>query len=992
MKLSPFSRLSLVALAFLVNACAVQKSKKDISGFGLFYHNLTAKYNGYFNARELVDLSQETLTNQYRDNYTKILELYEYNGVDNPSAAAANLDIAIKKASTVINLHRPSHWVGDGYLLIGQAQYLKQDYETAEETFKYMVQNYNKLNEGIEKKKSGNRSARTKEQIQAQEEAKKEREEQKKDLEKVRKKKIKTREQENKEKAKARAQLIKDRKKGIKTTPSAKPAVNAPKPQSSTDSTRTAGTSAPISKKTSSSKKAKAETEEKTGVPQPPKGKHRPVLQDGQLWLAKTYIMRKNGIAAGILLNQLKSDPGLFEEIKPEIPVLQGYNHIRQEEYREAIPYLREALSSKDLPNKRKARIAFVLGQLYDLQHEEAMAYEAYDQVRNLSPSYEMEFFARLRGAQSAIASGKRDKAQLLDELKKLSRDEKNADYLTSIYHTISLVNISDGQRDLAKENLITGLGEGIDPIQKLESYYLLASMYNEEEDYLRAKKYYDSTLTVMSPKDLRRAEVSRYSESLTDIAKHIGIIETQDSLLYISTLDEKEQKQWARKMLKEREKNANVKVASTPGLGFDKTAFDRSDVTATTVQGTGKSSFFAYDDKQLKKGIKDFERAWGNRKLQDNWRIGQKIAGNLLAADQPPATETEEITAGEDLTSILKDIPNTPELKELAHEKIRSSTYALGVLYREKLEYHAKAIAVLEGLLTRYPKCNLEQDALYQLYLSCLQNGDQVKANQYLERLKQEYPGSKYTQSLADPNWMAGNQGKAEQLRKYYDETYKMFNEGQCNGAMDRIQQVDSLFKENPFRAKFALVQVLCTGRSQGRDAYINALKDFIARYPQSEERDRAKDMLRYILGDEKAFEVADLQKSQFNPNAFEFLEDELHYVIAVVYDKKESTLSNIKISISDFNQKYFQNDDLRISNIFLDQEATIPIIMIRKFDSATQALRYFNSVKSNQNQFISDQIRHEVYPISQSNYRKLYATKDMESYKEFFNSNYKK
>ena len=113
--------------------------------------------------------------------------------------------------------------------------------------------------------------------------------------------------------------------------------------------------------------------------------------------------------------------------------------------------------------------------------------------------------------------------------------------------------------------------------------------------------------------------------------------------------------------------------------------------------------------------------------------------------------------------------------------------------------------------------------------------------------------------------------------------------------------------------------------------------------------------------------------------------------FLIAVVYDKKESTLSNIKISISDFNQKYFQNDDLRISNIFLDQEATIPIIMIRKFDSAAQALRYFNSVKSNKNQFISDQIRHEVYPISQSNYRKLYATKDVESYKEFFNINYK-
>ncbi|MDZ4708769.1 MAG: tetratricopeptide repeat protein [Saprospiraceae bacterium] len=1001
MKLKAYARISSILLTLLVCGCSVQKSKKDVSKFGLFYHNLTSKYNGYFNANELLTLSQESLTNQYRDNYNKILELYEYNAVENPSVAAANLDIAIKKASTLINLHRPSHWVGDSYLLIGKAQYLKQDYETAEETFKFMVQNYSKLNLSPDSKKSSSRSARpvkTKEEIKQQEEVKKEvakeKESLKKDNEKARKVKIKTREQENKDKAKARKQQIKDRKKGIKSTPATK---TAPKPVGPTapkinESVPSPSAASKVVAKPKSKKEVEAEKALTQETSKPPsKGKHRPVLQDGQMWLAKTYIMRKNGIAAGILINQLKSDPGLYQEIKTEIPILQAYNHIRQEEFRDAIPYLREALASKDVPNKRKARIAFVLGQISNLHHEEAIAFDAFNQVLDYHPTYEMEFYAKLGSAQSGMASGKRNKAQLLDELKRMTRDEKNTDYLTSIYHTMALVNLSDGRRDLARENLVTGLAGSTDPIQKLESFYLLASMFNEDEDYLRAKKYYDSSLALMGEKDIRRIEVTRYSESLTDIAKNIGIIETQDSLLLISAMNEKDQKQWARKMLKDREKTVNVKVATTPGLSFDQSNFVKPNINIASSGAAAKSSFFAYDDKLLKKGIKDFERVWGSRKLQDNWRISQRINNNIVNNNQPAGQIPEDGSTVEDLTSILKDIPNTPELKELAHEKIRNSMYALGVLYREKLENHNKAINVLEKLLSVYPGNALEQDALYQLYLAHLQAGDQVKANEYLERLKKDFPSSKYTQAVSDPNWSANNSNKAAQLQKYYNETYDMFNSGQCQVAMDRIHQVDSLFKENPFRAKFALVEVLCTGKSQGRDAYITALKDFIARYPQSDERDRAKDILRYILGDEKAFEIDDIQKREMDPNGFEFLEEELHYVIAIVYDKQEKTLSDLKVSISDFNQKFFQNDDLKISNIFLDQEATIPIIMVRKFDNASQGKRYYKSVKANENQFISPQINHDIYVISQSNFRKLHASKATESYKDFFQLNYK-
>lgn len=993
----------IILSLLLVQSCSVQKSRNDVSKTGLFFHNLTAKYNGYFNAKTLLDEAELILSESYKDDYNKILELYEYNGVADASSQSANLDLAIKKGSTLVNLHRPSHWVPDTYLLIGQAQYFKQTYETAEETFKYMVNNYDKLHISTKKKTkeqaNKERAIRVREQQEKREEEKAVKEKEKKKADKTKEQQQKDRKKANKQKQKEREQYLKDRKKAAKA---GKPLPPRPSTTSKPVAKDSVKTSPIVNKKTDKAKpeqKEKEEEGESLAQTAQKKGKpsknHRPVLQDAQLWLAKTYIMRKNGIAASIVLSQLKSDPGLYEEIRPEIPVLQAYNHIKQEEYADAIPFLKEALETKGISNKKKARVAFVLGQLTALQKDAVSSYEAFNKVSDFHPSYDLQFFAKLYAAQQGVVSGKAKKEDLLNDLKKLTRDEKNIEFGTAIYHSMALVHLADGNREEAKATLIKGLSEKGDNTQKTESFYLMANMYYEDEDYLKAKNYFDSTLAVIGDKDIRKEEVSRYSQSLAEIARNLSIIQVQDSMLIVSTWPEKEQKQWARKIVKNR--TAGL-VMPKAGLLDQANAIQSGRNIPTSLPTSGsKSTFFAYDDKVLKKGIKDFEKLWGTIKLQDNWRLSQKHSNSLVSNVNPgdptaAASKEEEVAdAGEEVDRILAELPKTAEQKAMANEKIRNSMYTLGILYREKLENYTKSISILESTLTKYPASEIEQDILYQLYLASMQNKDAQRADKYKNRLINEYPGSKYTQAILHPGEFAALEDRDAKINKYYDETYSMFNNGQCETAMNRVQQVDSLFKENPLKAKFAMLGVLCTGKSQGKEAYLNALKDFIARYPQSDERDKAKDMLRYLMGDEKAFETADIIKTKENPNAYDYVADELHYVIAIIYDKKENTLSDLKISISDFNQKFFQNDDLKISNIFLDQDATIPIIMVRKFDNAAAGLRYFQTIKNNRNQFIKPEINHELFAISQSNYRKLHASKNVVGYKDFFEANYK-
>src|SRR5688500_19138603 len=98
-----------------------------MSKVGQFYHNVTAKYNGWFNANELVEASVLKLEEQHEDNFNEILPIYEYAAVDNADAVKADLDEAIKKVSVVVTLHEFSDWADESYLLIGKSLFLQMD-------------------------------------------------------------------------------------------------------------------------------------------------------------------------------------------------------------------------------------------------------------------------------------------------------------------------------------------------------------------------------------------------------------------------------------------------------------------------------------------------------------------------------------------------------------------------------------------------------------------------------------------------------------------------------------------------------------------------------------------------------------------------------------------------------------------------------------------------------------------------------------------------
>ena len=112
-----------------------------------------------------------------RNHYNQVLNVFKYDGVDDPKSVEKDLDKAIEKVTVVASIHEVSHWKDDCYLLMGQAQYVKKDYESAEETLEFMVDEYDPKNAG-KKRKKGKKKKKSKKQKKKEAKEKKKKREQ----------------------------------------------------------------------------------------------------------------------------------------------------------------------------------------------------------------------------------------------------------------------------------------------------------------------------------------------------------------------------------------------------------------------------------------------------------------------------------------------------------------------------------------------------------------------------------------------------------------------------------------------------------------------------------------------------------------------------------------------------------------------------------------------------------------------------------------------
>jgi len=157
---------SFLVLLLMSPGCSVQKN----TAITRAYHNLNSHYNIFFNARESYKTGIKKAWRQYKENFNKLLPVFAIENRKYGNMITSEMDRTIKKTSKLITYHsitaKPKEknnnltekgkafynkkeynkWVDDSYLLMGKAQYMKNDYESALTSFRYIVTNYQDQN------------------------------------------------------------------------------------------------------------------------------------------------------------------------------------------------------------------------------------------------------------------------------------------------------------------------------------------------------------------------------------------------------------------------------------------------------------------------------------------------------------------------------------------------------------------------------------------------------------------------------------------------------------------------------------------------------------------------------------------------------------------------------------------------------------------------------------------------------------------------------
>lgn len=146
-KLKHNTYIFLLLFCVIISSCSTKKK----TFIHRKYHDITAKYNGYFNGNENLKYGIKKLEKSQKDDYSNILSIFKHSNIKSSTSHHSYMDKSIKKGSIVIQNHSINirnkeycKWIDDSYFLVAKAYYFKGQYLDAKKTFEFIKKKFKK--------------------------------------------------------------------------------------------------------------------------------------------------------------------------------------------------------------------------------------------------------------------------------------------------------------------------------------------------------------------------------------------------------------------------------------------------------------------------------------------------------------------------------------------------------------------------------------------------------------------------------------------------------------------------------------------------------------------------------------------------------------------------------------------------------------------------------------------------------------------------------
>jgi len=854
------------------------------------YHGTTAKYNGYFNANELIKNSLTTFRENKKEDFYSVLPVESNPNEKEVAGMLPAIDTAIVKCTKVIRNHcmpsmeRPegkkveyNRWIDENWNLIGQAYFLRRDYEISSKNFEFVKELF----------------------------------------------------KNDKSTYIARIWLIKNKIAQGKQNDARNLILEMDEI---------------IEKQEKEELANKLNFIEKT----------------------KKFFVKKDK-------NTVKDPPKITKKVKAEYYFTKASFSIAYEDYSKAIESLEKAIKLSD-NKQQKIRAHFILGQLYSLNKKPENANNNFNLVvKSVASPFEMQFNARINRA----FLGRDEKVK--KELTKLLKDEKNADYRDQLYYALADIALQEKNKPEAINLLHKSTYYSTNnKRQQAISYDRLGTISFQDKQYVKAQKYFDSCANVMPENYPNGDEIRKKAIKLKKLVESVTIFETQDSLLRIAAMSEKDRENYIKKTIKkikddiarkEREEKAKMQAKIAKQM-------------AEELNNPSSNKWYWNNAKTKADGFSEFKKNWGSRDNEDDWRRSDKIV--LVQSDTsakgkntlPPSNEAIDTLSVDYLSQKL---PLNQQDVDSALAKLVAAEYDAGLIYKEQLNEMKLASDCFQDILSRKYTTNYNLLASFQLYK--LNEKDASKSIPHRNYILTNYPNSDYASYLRDPNFFI----KQKEQEKKNEEQYLVILEKFHQKKYDEVITAcltSEVVANSEIKPKFILLRAMATASSTDDKKSISPiLKELIKTYPGTQESLKAKELAEILEKGYSKFEPIVFKKE------FPFTYEEGEPLWIILFLDKNSNSNAAKNKISSFNDEVFEKMDITVSSKLYESDQSV--IILKSF-TQTEGDAYIKSFKTDV-KFIKEYTGLPIYMISQNSLKILFESKNLDVYKDFYQEYFK-
>ena len=713
---------------------------------------------------------------------------------------------------------------------------------------------------------------------------------------------------------------------------------------------------------------------------------------------------------------------------------------IRQRQYEEAIPNVVQAIK-RQKGSIEKARLYFLLGQLYHQVGEDENAYKAFKKVYSKNPPYELEFNARIK--QSEVLSKGQSK-QMIAKLKRMAKNSKNKDYQDQVYYAIGNIWLANGDTTRA----IWAYNDGVEKstrngIEKGVVWLRLGQLYWEREEFVKAQACYAGVLSLFDKDREDYKEVNERSRILDELLPYASAVELQDSLQELARMDSVERTKVIKNIieeLKKKEKEEEKKAAEMANATNQNRPGNQNQANQQRpgAQNQATSQWYFYNATAITSGKTEFQRIWGTRQLADDWRrnnktvlameeeeneeeesgeetetdsiggmdvpqdsLGTAIADST-ATPKTPLTEAEqkELEKLKEYESdphrpeyYLKDIPFTEEQMAQSNAKLVDGLYNSSIIYKDRMENFPLAERTFLRICTDFPEFDKMADIYYNMYQLYSRFGYSDEAANYRTKLIAEYPEDEHAKLIADPLYeFKGRYGKHIE-DSIYQVTYDAYVADDYAQVITNADYVAKEYPDGENRARFMFLSAM-SRLSQGDDSrFLTEMKDIVTNYPKSTVSELAG---LYVKGLQNGRLLASgkmnngsiwerrsyLDGDSIAGDTLFSEEKNCNWIFVVAYERDSINENQLLFEMAQYN---FSNFTVRNFDIEMEKTEGISLLKVKTFMNYDEAYIYLHRLTNNR-EMAQKMEGLKMFIISEDNMKKLTRGMSYADYFEFY------